>query len=111
MFAGLAGAIITSRLRIGKPRAGAGYELIAIAVVVMGGTSMAGGRGSTLGTMFGVMTLEAISNLLNIINVNIYLQEVVRGLIVLFAILIPISTQYISEKVIKRRKINVSDPV
>ncbi|RKL61611.1 ABC transporter permease [Thermoanaerobacteraceae bacterium SP2] len=105
MLAGLAGAILTSRLMIGEPRSGYGYELLAIASVVMGGTSMEGGRGSALGTMFGVLTLGAIKNLLNVANVNMFMQQVVQGIVVLLAILVPIFTGYLNER-LSNTKIN-----
>lgn len=98
MFTGLAGAILTSRLMIGEPRSGSGYEMLAIAAVVMGGASMSGGRGTAMGTLLGVLSLGAISNLLNVANVNMYLQDAVRGLIIFLAVLIPSFTQFLAEK-------------
>lgn len=102
LLAGIAGAILTSRLMIGEPRSGSGYEMLAIAAVVMGGTPMSGGRGSLIGTLFGVLALSAITNLLNVANVNMYLQQVVEGVIVLAAVLIPSCTAYLSKRTSRR---------
>lgn len=98
VLAGLAGAILTSRLMIGEPRSGSGYEMLAIAAVVMGGTPMSGGRGSLLGTLFGVLALSAITNLLNVANVNMHMQQTVEGIIVLAAVLLPAVTAWLSAK-------------
>lgn len=98
VLAGIAGAILTSRLMIGEPRSGEGYEMMAIAAVVMGGTPMSGGRGGLIGTLFGVLALSSIKNLLNVANVNMYLQQVVEGMIVLIAVLIPSCTARLAER-------------
>lgn len=103
VLAGLSGAILTSRLMIGEPRSGSGYEMLAIAAVVMGGTPMSGGRGSLLGTLFGVLALSAITNLLNVANVNMHMQQTVEGVIVLAAVLLPAVTAYLSGRESKKK--------
>ncbi|MEA5001945.1 MAG: ABC transporter permease [Christensenella sp.] len=102
VLAGICGALLCSKLKIGEPRSGEGYEMLAIAAVVMGGTSMDGGRGSALGTMFGVLALGVIANLLNVANVNMYLQKVVEGLIVFVSVLVPVITQYFNERAARK---------
>ena len=86
-FASLAGLIVLSRLGSAQPTAGAGYELDAIAAVALGGTSMAGGRGKLYGTLIGILIIAVLNNGLNILNVNPYFQEVVKGLVILLAVL------------------------
>jgi ribose/xylose/arabinose/galactoside ABC-type transport system permease subunit len=84
--AGLAGIIVTSRVYSASPLQGTGYELNAIAAVVIGGTSLMGGSGSVLKTILGVLVLGILSNALNVIGVNAYAQLIVRGVIIITAV-------------------------
>jgi ribose transport system permease protein len=88
LFAALAGIIITSRLASAQPNAGAGYELDAIAAVVLGGTSLSGGLGSILGTVVGALIIGILNNALNILNVSSYYQMIVKGAVILVAVLL-----------------------
>jgi len=88
LCAAIAAIIQTSRLTVGEPIAGTGYELDAIAAVVIGGTSLSGGRGSVWGTLVGALILFILSNIFNILNVPSYSQDVFKGLIILGAVLI-----------------------
>ena len=72
----------------GQPGVGVGFELDAIAAVVMGGTSIAGGRGAIVGTLVGALLLGVLNNGLNMIGVSPYLQLIIKGGIVLLAIFI-----------------------
>ena len=92
----LAGLVLSSRLMSGQPNSGVGFEMDAIAAVVMGGTSIAGGRGSIIGTFIGALMLGVLNNGLNMMGVSPYVQNIIKGLIILFAI-------YISRERIKRR--------
>lgn len=83
----LAGVLLASRLGISQPSVGAGFELDAMASAVIGGAVMGGGGGSVLGTFGGVLVLGVIDNLLNLLNVQSYYQQVLKGLIILFAVL------------------------
>jgi len=85
---GLAAVILTGRLMSGQPNAGVGFELDAIAAVVLGGTAIAGGRGLILGTVIGAVLLGILSNGLNLMGINPYLQDIIRGFIILLAIYI-----------------------
>ncbi len=85
LLAGLAGALVTSRIAIGEPRAGAGYELAAIAAVIVGGTSLAGGRGSIQGTLVGTLILAVLANLVSLLDISSYVQPVIRGVVILGA--------------------------
>lgn len=88
VLAALAGLVLTSRLGTAEPTAGSGYELDAITAVVLGGTSLFGGEGSIVGTIIGALILGVIDNGLNLLNVNSFWQDAVKGLIILIAILL-----------------------
>ncbi|HEX6976237.1 MAG TPA: ABC transporter permease [Vicinamibacterales bacterium] len=85
LTAGLAGALVASRLNAGYPRAGEFYELDAIAAVVVGGTSLAGGRGSLWGTLAGAFFIGILNNGLNLFRVSSYDQLIVKGAVLLIA--------------------------
>ena len=78
--------VLTGRLMSGQPNAGIGFELDAIAAVVLGGTAITGGRGSILGTLIGAMLLGIMNNGLNLMGVDPYVQNVIKGGIILLAI-------------------------
>lgn len=80
--AGFAGLIFTSRVMSGQPNAGVGFELDAIAAVVLGGASIAGGRGMIVGTLIGAMMLGVLNNGLNLLGISPYVQYLVKGLII-----------------------------
>ncbi|GMA51385.1 ribose ABC transporter permease [Alicyclobacillus contaminans] len=88
VLAAVAGLVLTSRLGSAEPTAGTGYELDAITAVVLGGTSLFGGEGTLVGTLIGAAILGVIDNGLNILNVNSFWQDAVRGAIILLAILL-----------------------
>lgn len=87
-LAALSGLIITSRLSSAQPQAGSGYELDAIAAVVLGGTSLAGGVGSVLGTIIGALIIGILNNALNLMDVSSYYQLLAKGLVILIAVLL-----------------------
>jgi ribose transport system permease protein len=84
----LAGIILSSRLGSAQPTLGSGYELDAIAAVVIGGTSLTGGKGSIWATFIGVLIIGVLSNGLNLLNVSSDYQSIVKGAVILFAVLI-----------------------
>jgi len=88
MMAALAGILITARLGSAQPTAGSGYELDAIAAVVLGGTSMAGGIGTIAGTAIGALIIGVLNNALNIMQVSSYYQDVAKGIVILIAVLL-----------------------
>ena len=87
MLAAVAGIIITSRLESAQPTAGTGYELDAIAAVVLGGTSLAGGKGSLFGTLVGALIIGVLSNAFNLMDVSSYYQMIAKGAVILLAVL------------------------
>jgi ribose transport system permease protein len=80
--------ILTSRLNSAEPTAGTSYELDAIAAVVLGGTSLSGGKGSIVGTLIGALIIGTLNNGLNLLGVSSFYQLVVKGLVILIAILL-----------------------
>ena len=85
-FAGLAGLVIMGRLSSAQPQAALGYELDAIAAVVIGGASLAGGSGKASGTLVGAILLAVIRNGLNILNVPSFWQQIVIGIVIALAV-------------------------
>lgn len=88
LMSALAGAILTSRLNSAQPTAGTSYELDAIAAVVLGGTSLTGGKGRIVGTFIGVLIIGVLNNGLNLLGVSSFYQQVVKGIVILIAVLI-----------------------
>ena len=90
---GLAGVVLASRITTGQPNAGIGYELDAIAAVVIGGTSLNGGTGGVGGAILGALLIGIINNGLDLLNVSSYYQQVVKGLIIVGAVWLDRSKQ------------------
>ena len=88
LLAGVAGLIVTARLDSAQPNAGLGYELDSIAAVVIGGTSLSGGRGSVMGTVIGCLIIGVLNNGLFLLNVSPFWQQVVKGFVILAAVAI-----------------------
>jgi len=84
----LSGILLASRLNSGQPNAGLMYELDVIASVVVGGTSLNGGRGSIIGTFIGSMLIGVLRNGLNLLDVESYVQQVVVGVVILLAVMV-----------------------
>lgn len=85
-LAGIAGLIVTARLDSAQPNAGLGYELDSIAAVVIGGTSLSGGRGSVTGTVLGCLIIGVLNNGLFLLNVSPFWQQVIKGVVILVAV-------------------------
>jgi len=88
LFAAMAGVLLAARLGISQPSVGVGYELDALAAVVIGGGILGGGGGTVFGMLGGVFALAIIDNVLNLFNVQSYYQQIVKGLIILVAVLV-----------------------
>ncbi|WP_049621309.1 ABC transporter permease subunit [Frateuria defendens] len=88
LLSAFAGVVLTSRLYSAQATAGSGYELDAIAAVVLGGTSLAGGRGWLVGTLIGALLIGFLNNGLNLLGVSSFYQQVVKGAVILVAVLL-----------------------
>lgn len=88
MTAAISGIIVTSRIGSAGATAGTGYELDAIAAVVIGGTSLSGGEGSVTGTIIGALIIGVLNNGLNLMNVNPFYQSIIKGAVILIAVLV-----------------------
>lgn len=90
---GLTGVMLASRTSAGSPAAGVGYELDAIAATVLGGTSLSGGKGTIIGVIAGALIIGILSNGLDILNVSSYIQQIVKGVIIIGAVLLDQATR------------------
>ena len=88
LLAGLTGIVLTARLGSAQPTAGTGYELDAIAAVILGGTSMTGGQGFIFSTVIGALILGFLSNLLVLMNINPFATNIVKGIVILLAVIV-----------------------
>jgi ribose/xylose/arabinose/galactoside ABC-type transport system permease subunit len=88
ILSAVAGFIITSRLNSAEPTSGSGLELDAIAAVILGGTSLTGGKGGLVGTVIGAIILGVLDNGMNLLNVSAFYQGVAKGVIILLAVLL-----------------------
>ncbi|WP_188009113.1 ribose ABC transporter permease [Grimontia hollisae] len=88
LLAALAGIIVTSRLSSAQPTAGMGYELDAIAAVVLGGTSLMGGKGHIMGTLIGALIIGFLNNALNLLDVSSYYQMIAKATVILAAVMV-----------------------
>ena len=92
-LAGIAGILLTSRTVSGNPTAAQSYEMDAITAVIIGGVSMSGGSGKWYGTVIGALLISIIANALDILNVSSHYQPVIKGLIIIFAVLLDMKTK------------------
>lgn len=88
ILCGLAGAIMAGRLGAMEPMAGNGFELTAIAAAAIGGASLAGGKGSVIGTVLGALILSVLQNGLTLLNVQSFYQQLATGIVIIFAVLL-----------------------
>ncbi|WP_220735202.1 ribose ABC transporter permease [Leuconostoc inhae] len=83
-----AGMVLISRLSSAQPDAGTGFEMDAIAAVVLGGTSLAGGRGRIFGTLIGALIIGTLNNGMNLIGISSFYQQIVKGIVIIIAVLL-----------------------
>jgi ribose transport system permease protein len=107
--AALAGLIMTGRLNSFQPTIGAGFELNVIAAVILGGTRLTGGEGSISGTLLGVLILGVLTNGLVLMDVNSFWQEVVRGSVIILAVIFDEYRKRSNDKQAKKKILEVSD--
>lgn len=87
-MAGLSGTMMASRLGVGDPNIGVGFEFAVIIAVVLGGTSLAGGEGTIIGTIIGALIVGALENGLKLLNVFTFYQSVMLGIILVLAVIL-----------------------
>jgi len=92
-FVGLAGVIFMSRVNAGLPNAGQGFEFDALTAAVIGGTSFSGGIGTAMGTFAGAFIVGILGNIMNLLEINSYIQQITRGAIIALAVIIDIYTK------------------
>lgn len=99
LLAGMAGLLLASRLGVGSPTVGSqgGYDLLSIAAVVLGGTLLAGGKGTITGTLGGVLIFAMLDNIMSVMQLNPFLKDVVRGLVIVVAVAV-----YARRTIVKR---------
>ena len=88
LCSGIAGLVLAARLASAQPNTGVGFELDAIAAVVLGGTSLMGGKGGIWGTLIGTFIIGVLNNGFNLLNVSPYYQLIAKGAIIIFAVLL-----------------------
>lgn len=92
-MAAVAGIMMSSRLYSAQTNAGISYELDAIAAVVLGGTSLAGGVGTMVGTLLGALIMGALNNGMNMLSVPYFYQLIVKGLVIIVAVWLDVRTK------------------
>lgn len=93
LCASIVGLILSARISSGQPTAGEGYELDAIAATAIGGTSMSGGVGSLTGTVFGFVILGLVTNSMNLLNINSFYQQIVKGILIILAVFLDMTSK------------------
>ncbi len=89
-LAGLAGVVLMSRLNAGLPGSGLGYETDALMAAIIGGTSFTGGIGTAVGTLIGASIIGILNNIMNLVGVQAYVQQILKGLLIIFAVVVDI---------------------
>lgn len=95
LFTGVAGIVLMARLNSGLPNAGQAYEFDAITAVIIGGTSFNGGIGGVSGTLIGALIIGVLNNMLNLMNVQSYVQQILKGIIIVLAVILDMKTKSI----------------
>lgn len=98
MLCAVAGIVFMSRISSGQPAGGLAYEFDAITAVVVGGTSLMGGTGTITGTIIGALIIGVINNILNLLNVSSYWQQIIKGLIIAVAVILDVKTKTARKK-------------
>jgi putative xylitol transport system permease protein len=104
LLSSVAGIVLCSRVTSANPTAGTGFEMDAIAAVVVGGTSMSGGSGNVIRTVIGAVVIGIMSNALNILGITAYYQQIVKGLLIIIAVAVDIWNKMIKDKEMEHAK-------
>jgi len=109
MIMGLAGVVLMARMNSGNPDAGSGYEFQAITAAVIGGTSMLGGIGTIQGTIIGGLIVGMLQNIMNLNSIQPFVQQIVKGIIILLAVVYDLNSSRIHKKKMNSAKKALSD--
>lgn len=109
MIMGLAGVVLMARMNSGNPDAGSGYEFQAITAAVIGGTSMLGGIGSIQGTIIGGLIVGMLQNIMNLNSIQPFVQQIVKGIIILLAVVYDLNSSVIHKSKPERVKKEISN--
>ncbi len=109
MIMGLAGVVLMARMNSGNPDAGSGYEFQAITAAVIGGTSMLGGIGTIQGTIIGGLIVGMLQNIMNLNSIQPFVQQIVKGIIILLAVVYDLNSSKIHKKKMNSAKKALSD--
>ncbi len=101
----LSALLLAARMSTGQPNAGVGFEFQVIAAVVLGGVSLTGGKGTLLGAVVGILILSVLSNIMVLMNVNSFYQEIARGAVILLAVYIDCRNRKVAEQRLRRAKV------
>jgi ribose transport system permease protein len=110
MLTGLSAVILSARLGSGQPSAGTGFEMTVIAAVIIGGVSLAGGKGSLIGALIGTLTLYVLNNGLVLLDVSSFWQDIMRGALIIVAVYVDQRRQSKASRELLRAKFAVSAP-
>lgn len=104
LLSAIAGIVLCSRVTSSNPTAGTGFEMDAIAAVVVGGTSMSGGSGNVIRTVVGAVAIGIMSNALNILGITAYHQQILKGLLIIAAVAMDILNKTIKNREMEHEK-------
>ena len=99
LLAGIAGVVLSARLDSAQPIVGEGFELDAVAAVVIGGTSLFGGEGTIWGTIIGALIMGVIRNLMNLLEVSAFWQRIVIGIVIILAVFVDQLRRRVSRRI------------
>lgn len=102
LLVGAAGILFMSRVNAGLPNGAVGYEMEGLTATIVGGTSFSGGAGSTFGTLVGALIIGVLNNIMNLTNVNAYIQQIVKGAIIAVAVIWDIRSKRGGKKVTRK---------
>ena len=105
VLASFTALILASRLNSGQPGAGDGFEFNVVSAVVLGGVSLNGGKGNLSGAVLGVLILAVLTNILTLLNVSSFYQQIARGVVILIAVYLDERKRRSSEKKVLQAKI------
>jgi ribose transport system permease protein len=99
--AAFSGVLLTSRMMTGQVTTGDGYELMAIAGIVIGGASITGGSGTAVGSVFGMLVMMILNNAMTLVSLNAFYQSITQGLILILAMMMDVGRRALRDRIVK----------